>query len=31
MPKKYNEICDECGVVHDEENERMSIKEESNA
>jgi hypothetical protein len=22
--------CDECGVIHDEENELMTIKEESN-
>ena len=24
-------ICDECGEIHDEENEVMTIKEEDNA
>lgn len=29
---KYEEgvICDECGEIHDEENEVMTIKEEGN-
>jgi hypothetical protein len=25
MENKKNKVCDECGLIHDEENEKMSI------